>query len=293
MQDNGWVRRQTNVALGKSLRLALESIGNPVLIQELVKPAIESWQRGDLESTEILLRRAELSTNNGVQALAQLLLADTFRSGNNVADAFTELKRAAMSANEVISSLAACELGNMYEEYGDIQSAQLAYQKAARSTVVGIRARALAHMAELMYFEGEVEEASEILRQVLPLDTPEWPGRAAGLLGDIRFSVGDLEGAYDAFYCAAKLDASEEADRAVVMLAVIIDAGYGDLGTVEDYAALDVDGAPLERRAYIEFTLRRLRDGETTKNPPISVNPAWDSYYRTALKYHTDHQNGN
>ena len=259
------------------------------MIGEFIKPAIESWQRGDLAATEAQLKRAALSDDGGLNALAELLLADLFRSRGAVEDAFIALGIAAGSPQGTIAALASCVMGNMYEEYGDIQAAQSSYEKAMASGNADLAARARAYLAQLKYYEGDVDTAVALLSDVAARGVREWSGRAAGLLGDIRFANGDYAEAYEAFRRAAELDAPTEADRAVVILSVLVDAGFGGESAAEEYASLNVPGVSAERQAYIESTLDRWSRGGPISDSLAVADPLWSGYYRSAQKYLASH----
>lgn len=281
-----WVRRRGDPALGKSLVAALASSEDHESVRELLRPAVDCWQRRDLEGAEAELRRALLWPEEGARAVAQLLLADVLRARGELEDGLLMMRLAVAGGHPEIAPLAACVLGNWLEEYGALESARRAYQQAVDSGHRVHGARGRGHLAELLYFEGQGQPAEVLLREAIDCDAVEWSGQAAGLLGDIRFAEGDLDGAYEAFRAAAVRDAPDPADRAAVMLAVLIDLGCGGDRARDDFAGLQRAGMPPERAAFIGATLARWRcAGQGVDDPVGAVDPGWAGYYAAAMRF--------
>jgi predicted negative regulator of RcsB-dependent stress response len=286
MPGGGWVRRRGDTGLGKSLVAALASTGDHESVRELLRPAIDCWQRRDLDGAEAVLRLALLSPDVSVRAVVQLLLADVLRVRGDLEDGLLMMRLAVEGGHREIAPLAACVLGNWLEEYGALESARRCYQQAVDSghRVHGVRGRA--HLAELLYFEGQSRLAEVLLNEAISCDAVEWSGQAAGLLGDIRFAEGDVDGAYEAFRAAAVRDALDPADRAVVMLAVLIDVGCGGDRARADYADLERAGVSPERAAFIGATLARWRCvGQGVDDAMGAVDPDWAEYYAAATRF--------
>jgi len=291
MSGEGWVQRRPDITTTEALKLGLREVADPELVQEFIRPAVDNWQRGDLAATESVLYRAAASDDVGLQAIAQLLLADVLRVRGNVEDALITLNIVASSSHGVLAPLASCILGDMYEEYGDLVAAESAYRRAADASNAEFAARGRTYLAELLYFDGRVEEATRLLAEAVSSGVREWSARAAGLLGDIWFAEGRLDAAYDVYSKAAALDSADVADRAVVMLTLLVDIGHRGANAVEAYAALKSNDSSSQRRAYIEYNLLRWRNygSAELENALRNVDPAWTARYESARRYYEDH----
>jgi tetratricopeptide (TPR) repeat protein len=172
--------------------------------------------------------------------------------------------------------------------FPDAAAARQAYLLAAVAERRDEAARAQCHFAQLLYFDGRTGAAQQVLSEVVASGPARWAGRAAALLGDIRFESGDLDGAYAAYQKAVVLDAPDRADQALVMLAVLIDQGFGGPDAREDFGRLDRTGVPEERRAYVRATLLRWQgDLKAAEAAFQQLHQDWVAYYAAAVRFQT------
>lgn len=281
-----WVTRHTDHSwLKDSLLTLLTMAEDQDSTRALLQPVVDCWVRNDLDGAEAGAQRATRSGDESVRVVALIMLADALDVHGDLEGALLNLRIVAGSGHPEAAPLAAYCLGEMLDDCGDLNSAREAYQQAADSGHPIHAVRARCQLAHLLNTDGEYQAADDLLSEVVASAVPLWSGYAAGLLGDYRLARGAREVAYAAYLRAAELDAADPADRATVMLAVLIDLGCGGAHAREEYARLDREGISPDRSAYIRATLARWNgDRHAADQALLVVKPDWVEYYGKAMQ---------
>ena len=261
-----------------------------------LRPAVWAWQHGDVDMTIELLRPLCALEDLGPHTVARIMLADVCDVRGDLEDMLLQLRLAADSGHCELAPMAAWALGSQLKKCGDLDGAQQAYQQALDSHHPLHSELARNYLAQLYFGMGETASAEALLSagKSVPTCLRPW---TIGLAGDIRFALGDLDGAYASYRELAEGEPGDQGNRAAVLIAALIDLGYGGPQAREHFARLErSEAVPAERAEFVRVTLERWRNASAGAPAPRSVATAaagpvdvrWLAYGEAVVRFHRD-----
>ncbi len=241
-----------------------------------------------------LLRPLCALEDPGLRTVARIMLADACDVRGDLEDALLQWRPAAASGHGELAPPAAWVLGNRLGQCGNVDGAERAYQQAVDSNHPVHSEVARNYLAQLYFGMGETASAEALLSagKSTPTHLRPW---TVGLAADVRFALGDLDGAYASYRELAEGEPGDQGNRATVMIAALIDLGFGDPHARERFAQLEHSTVvPAERAEFVRVTLERWRTASASAPAPRSVATAaagpvdvrWPAYGEAVVRFH-------